>query len=204
MVVARFQVINGEALVKCPHLNKEWARGDEAGDIGWVAYASERSEFVAPLANLAVLPAGQPARERGFDDPGPDRVDGDPVTSEFLRPASNHHSNARFGGRVAPAHGARDLRGERGHEDDAAALALLDHLARARLRGEEPPDLLEPAIDDDTAGLDDEMPVDDAGVTDDDEIFVGDDADTDDEATTEPVVDTQAPATFSMGSIGLF
>ena len=62
----------------------------------------------------------------------------------------------------------------------------------ARLRGEEPPELLEPAIDDDTAGLDDEMLVDDAGVTDDDEIFVGDDADTGDDATTEPVVDTQA------------
>ena len=64
----------------------------------------------------------------------------------------------------------------------------------ARLRGEEPPELLEPAVDDDTALLDDETLLDDADLTDDDEIFVADDADTGDEATTEPVVDTQAPA----------
>ena len=69
----------------------------------------------------------------------------------------------------------------------------------ARLRGEEPPELVDPAIDDDTAALDDETLVDDAVATDDDEIFVGDDAVSDetladDEATTEPVVDTREPA----------
>jgi pilus assembly protein FimV len=73
----------------------------------------------------------------------------------------------------------------------------------ARLRGEEPPELMDPAIDDDTAALDDETLIDDAEATDDDEIFVGDDADSgetlaDDEATTEPVVDTQEPAGITL------
>jgi pilus assembly protein FimV len=62
----------------------------------------------------------------------------------------------------------------------------------ARLRGEEPPELPDTAIDDD------ELLVDDADATDDDEIFVGDDVDrdaalADDEAVAEPVDDTQAP-----------
>src|SRR5690606_34729619 len=109
----------------------------QPADVGRAPDPPHWSAVLEPRADRAARLAGETLSERRLDHPRPDRVHGDAVLAELLRPAAHHDAYPCFGGRVRPDRGAGHLRGERRDADDAATVAEPHHLPRTRLYGQE-------------------------------------------------------------------
>src|SRR5260221_8306639 len=108
------------------------AIGDEEthnlGALTAVARVAQRDETLDEL--LPAFAAAEVVQSECVDYAGADRVDADIVRREVERHRAAERVDSGLGSGIGRGLGRRDLAGDGGDVDDAAALALSDHFAR--------------------------------------------------------------------------